>query len=44
MERRLVERALQATDGNRTQAARKLGITFRSLRYRLAKFGMDPDA
>ncbi len=43
VERRLLERALQATDGNRTQAARKLGITFRSLRYRLAKFGMDPE-
>jgi two-component system response regulator PilR (NtrC family) len=44
VERHLLERALHATDGNRTQAARKLGITFRSLRYRLAKFGMDPDA
>jgi two-component system response regulator PilR (NtrC family) len=41
VERRYLERALTAASGNRTQAARLLGITFRSLRYRLAKFGMD---
>jgi two-component system response regulator PilR (NtrC family) len=41
VERRYLERAIGAAHGNRTQAARLLGITFRSLRYRLAKFGMD---
>jgi two-component system response regulator PilR (NtrC family) len=41
VERRYIERALVATNGNRTQAARLLGVTFRSLRYRLLKFGMD---
>jgi two-component system response regulator PilR (NtrC family) len=41
MERGYLERALAAAHGNRTQAARLLGITFRSLRYRLQKFGMD---
>ena len=46
VERRYLDRALAASGGNRTQAARLLGITFRSLRYRLVKFGMaldDPD-
>ncbi len=41
MERSYLVRALAASGGNRTQAARLLGITFRSLRYRLVKFGMD---
>ena len=40
IERQLLEQALQRTEGNRTEAARLLGITLRSLRYRLAKFGM----
>jgi two-component system response regulator PilR (NtrC family) len=40
VERRYLERALQAAGGNRTQAAKMLGITFRSFRYRLVKFGM----
>jgi two-component system response regulator PilR (NtrC family) len=43
VERRYLERALVAANGNRTQAARLLGITFRSLRYRLVKFGMEVD-
>ncbi len=43
LERGFLERALAATQGNRTQAARLLGITFRSFRYRLAKFGMDDE-
>jgi two-component system response regulator PilR (NtrC family) len=41
VERGFLVRALAASGGNRTQAARLLGITFRSLRYRLVKFGMD---
>ncbi|MDP2312480.1 MAG: sigma-54 dependent transcriptional regulator [Pseudomonadota bacterium] len=43
VERGYLVRALAASGGNRTQAARLLGITFRSLRYRLVKFGMDED-
>jgi two-component system response regulator PilR (NtrC family) len=40
-ERTIVMRALEQTAGVRKRAARLLGITFRSLRYRLAKLGMD---
>ena len=44
-ERHLVNQALNRTGGNRTQAAKLLGISFRSLRYRLAKHGFsDSDA
>ncbi len=39
-ERALIQQAIDACQGNRTQAARRLGITFRSLRYRLVKLGM----
>jgi two-component system response regulator PilR (NtrC family) len=39
-ERSLIIRALERTDGNRTEAARLLGVTFRSLRYRLSKLGI----
>jgi len=41
MERKLILRALEITGGNRSRAARLLGISFRSLRYRLVKLGMD---
>ncbi len=44
VERRLLLEALERTGGVRTAAARLLGITFRSLRYRLAKYSLDPDA
>ena len=44
VERRYVERALDAAGGNRTAAAKLLGVTFRSLRYRLIKFGLGTDA
>ena len=40
LERRYLERALDAAGGNRTAAARLLGVSFRSFRYRLIKFGM----
>ncbi len=43
MERKLIVRALEMTGGNRSRAARLLGITFRSLRYRLIKLGMDQE-
>ena len=31
---------LQACDGNRTEAARLLGVSLRSIRYRLSKYGL----
>lgn len=40
-ERSWVLRALERTGGVRKQAATLLGISFRSLRYRLAKLGID---
>jgi two-component system response regulator PilR (NtrC family) len=40
-ERAWVMRALEATGGVRKRAATLLGISFRSLRYRLAKLGID---
>jgi two-component system response regulator PilR (NtrC family) len=39
VEKDLLGQALERTSGNRTEAARLLGITFRSLRYRLDKHG-----
>ncbi len=43
VERRYIEKALVAANQNRTQAARLLGVTFRSLRYRLVKMGFAED-
>jgi len=40
VERRILEQALGRTGGVRTEAARLLRVTFRSLRYRLAKYGI----
>jgi two-component system, NtrC family, response regulator PilR len=40
VERRLLLQALERTGGVRNAAAKLLGITFRSLRYRLQKLGM----
>jgi two-component system response regulator PilR (NtrC family) len=40
IERRVLEQALARAGGVRTEAARLLGLTFRSLRYRLAKYGI----
>jgi len=42
-ERRLILQALDKTGGIRKAAATLLGITFRSLRYRLAKHGLGDD-
>jgi DNA-binding protein Fis len=36
----LIERALRDAGGNQTQAAKRLGITRDTLRYRLKKFGI----
>ncbi|ACL64017.1 two component, sigma54 specific, transcriptional regulator, Fis family [Anaeromyxobacter dehalogenans 2CP-1] len=40
IERALLEQALERTGGVKTEAARVLSLSFRSLRYRLAKFGI----
>lgn len=41
VERQKITAALEKTRWNRTAAARELGITFRALRYRLKKLGLD---
>jgi two-component system response regulator PilR (NtrC family) len=41
LEREAIEKALQETRYNKTAAAKKLGITFRALRYKLKKLGID---
>ena len=40
VERRLILQALERSGGVRTQAAKLLGVTFRSLRYRLQKHAL----
>jgi two-component system response regulator PilR (NtrC family) len=41
LERRLIGAALRRTGGVRKEAAKLLGISFRSLRYRLEKLGIE---
>jgi two-component system, NtrC family, response regulator PilR len=41
LEREAIMKALQETRYNKTSAAKKLGITFRALRYKLKKLGID---
>ncbi len=43
VERSLLMQALERTGGNRTNAAKLLHMSFRSFRYRLAKFGLGED-
>ncbi|MFT3770803.1 MAG: sigma-54 dependent transcriptional regulator [Minicystis sp.] len=43
VERRLILEALSRTGGVRTAAAKLLGVTFRSFRYRLAKHALAPE-
>jgi two-component system response regulator PilR (NtrC family) len=43
MEKKLITRALDISSGNRSRAAKLLGISFRSLRYRMLKLGMEID-
>jgi two-component system response regulator PilR (NtrC family) len=43
VERRLVLQALERSGGVRTQAAKLLGVTLRSLRYRLQKHALSDD-
>jgi len=41
IEKRILENALREAKYNKTEAARRLGITFRSFRYKLDKYGID---
>jgi DNA-binding NtrC family response regulator/pSer/pThr/pTyr-binding forkhead associated (FHA) protein len=41
MERKTIEDALDAENGNRTRAARRLGISRRALIYKIGKYGID---
>ncbi len=43
LERGAIMQALEKSRWNRTAAARLLGISFRQLRYRIAKLGLDED-
>jgi two-component system response regulator AtoC len=40
MERRAIEAALQAEDGNRRRAAKRLGIALRTLQYKIKTYGL----
>ena len=41
IEKNVIVDALETTRWNKTAAAKKLGITFRALRYRLKKLGLE---
>ena len=41
IEKQLIEKALRETRFNKTEASKKLGISFRQLRYKLNKYGID---
>jgi transcriptional regulator with GAF, ATPase, and Fis domain len=43
IERRLLEEALKRRQGNVTQAARLLGMSRQSMRYRVEKYGLKAD-
>ncbi len=43
VEKEAILKALDETKGNKTLAAKLLGVTFRTLRYRLKKLGIDDD-
>lgn len=43
IEKALILKALDETRWNRTAAAKRLGMTFRALRYRLQKLGLETD-
>src|SRR5206468_12314271 len=40
VERNLIMQAMERTDNNITKSAKLLGLTFRTLQYRLEKFGI----
>ena len=41
LEKSMLLKALEKTGGNKTEAAKLLNITFRSMRYRLEKHGIE---
>jgi two-component system response regulator PilR (NtrC family) len=41
LEKRAILKALEQTQNNRTAAAKALGITFRSMRYRMERLGIN---
>ncbi|MEP7039835.1 MAG: helix-turn-helix domain-containing protein, partial [Acidobacteriota bacterium] len=43
VERSLIMQAMERTDNNITKSAKMLGLTFRTLQYRLEKFGIKRD-
>ena len=43
VEKEMLLEALRRADGVRTRAARLLGMSFRSFRYRLAKYGLSDE-
>jgi transcriptional regulator with PAS, ATPase and Fis domain len=43
LERRYIQQALQRTGGNQTRAASLLGLSFRQLRYKVRKHGLQTD-
>ncbi|HQZ98549.1 MAG TPA: helix-turn-helix domain-containing protein, partial [Pyrinomonadaceae bacterium] len=43
VERSLIMQAMARTDNNITKSAKLLGLTFRTLQYRLEKFGYKKD-
>ncbi|MFH1437511.1 MAG: helix-turn-helix domain-containing protein, partial [Pseudomonadota bacterium] len=44
IEEKILRRYMKQHDGDRTKIAAKLGITVRSLRYRLSKYGLVSDS
>jgi DNA-binding NtrC family response regulator len=44
VERSLITQAMERTDHNITKSAKLLGLTFRTLQYRLEKYGIKKDA
>lgn len=44
VEKKAIIQALDKTNNNKTAAAKLLGVTFRTLRYRLAKLGLTKDS
>ena len=40
VERTYIEEAIEKADGNLTKAAKLLGITFRSIRYKVKKYDL----
>ena len=43
IEKRAILKALEKANNNKTAAAKLLGVSFRTLRYRLAKLGLAKD-